>query len=306
MLEFMTLIPALMAFIVQIWALIGLWFIFSCFLNALKFIYVHFVRGGVNLVRRFGKKVILAGHMDSILGWPLALELTRRGHDVVVVAISDGRSTSSSGYPPAATDKKIAVVKIDASWPNCSPEQLNILGKEKILGGMGDDEVGMLVLLPPSPATSAPCTFSSHSADAGLELFTASSAFVWVPTWLVRFTQPHAIISITSCAADIITPQSVLHGALSAFTARLTANLGRSQYAQRLIVVEDCPLGRVSPSRMASLCCDAMGREHVLAPHAVHAIIAWALQDLKMGPWLSWFISWWCQNVQPPKTSKAD
>lgn len=38
LLEFMALVPALLALIVQVWALIGLWFVFSCFLHVVMFV----------------------------------------------------------------------------------------------------------------------------------------------------------------------------------------------------------------------------------------------------------------------------
>ena len=185
-------------------------------------------------------------------------------------------------------------------------------------------------------------------------MHTDALASACVPAWLVRVAQPRAVIAVTSSAADIFTPQSALAGALSAFTARLTANLGADgsgRYAQRLVLLRalsrgaapaakpaapSAPataaqdagaagaanaadakipaggarplLGGVTPERMARLCCDAMGRERVLAPHPAHAVAAWALRDLKMGPWLAWAIAKWelpatlPLNPMPPPT----
>jgi hypothetical protein len=302
LLEFMALVPALLAVIVQVWALIGLWFVFSCFLNVVMFVHAHFLRRATDLKRRFGKRVVIVGHFDDQLGVPLVHELSRRGHEVMAVSVSDSQRL--------AIPKSIArVVHIDSSWAHCTPDRLNECGKE-IMRQKGEEEgVGLLVLLPPSPAASAPRSFSSLPADAA-STFSEACAATWIPTYLTRLIKPRAVISITTAAPDMVTPQSALHGALSAFTARLSSNLSGSGecYSQRLVVLWGFAslLFGVPPSRMASLCCDAMGNEKLLAPHPLHAIVSWALRDLKMGPWLAWGVAQWELNRLSKARAKSD
>lgn len=263
---------------------------------------MHFLRRGADLKRRFGKKVVIVGHFDEHLGVPLVHELSRRGHEVVAVSVSDSQRL--------ALPKSVArVVHVDSSWPQCTPERLNACGKEIMRQKGEEEDVGLLVLLPPSPAASAPRSFSSLSADAASSFGDACAA-AWIPTYLARLTKPKAVISITTAAPDMVTPQSALHGALSAFTARFSSDLSGSGecYSQRLVVLRGSAslLFGVPPSRMASLCCDAMGRERVLAPHPLHAIVSWALRDLKMGPWLAWGVAQWELNRLSRRKERKD
>jgi len=331
MVKVMSMVPWMMALIVQIWALIGLWFIFSSILNVVRFLHAHFLRGGRDLVKSFGRRVLVVGHVDEF-AWALVSELSRRGHAVVVASIDDSSSstnrvaTHAHAHAHAHAHSEISVVHIDATWPKCTPDQLNVHARE-LLSKDSEDRDGkkqgapfdMAVLLPPSAAASAPRGFASLATDAGAEdCFARMNAHVCIPTWLVRLAEPKAVITISSTAADLITPQNALHGALSAFTARLTANLSgltwtetRNCYSQRLIVLRASGsstggfLFGVSADNMARLCCSAMGRELILAPHAGHAFVAWACRDFKMGPWIGWLFALWNARLAPHPAAKV-
>ena len=338
MVKVMSMIPWMMALIVQIWALIGLWFIFSSILNVARFLYAHFLRGRRDLVKSFGRRVLIVGHVDEF-AWALVTELSRRGHAVAVASIDDSSSSMSKVTTHNHAHSEISVVHIDATWPKCTPDQLNVHARELLKDREDRDgkkqgaPFDMAVLLPPSATASAPRGFASLATDpGGDDCFASMSAHVWIPTWLVRLAEPKAVITISSTAADLITPQNALHGALSAFTARLTANLCGSSwtggggtrsncYSQRLIVLRapDAPTGNktgpmLSPSKflfgvsvdnMARLCCSAIGREHILAPHAGHAVVAWACRDYKMGPWIGWLFALWDERVSSHAAAKV-
>lgn len=269
---------------------LGALVVVSYVIGFLHGVYARCLRGGKNIVKKFGKWAVVTGATDGI-GKAMAFELAKKGCDILLISRSLDKLNAckdelSAKYPSI----KVEVLNIDFS-------QFDAQSTERVKANLKGKDIGVLVN---NVGVSYPFTKYFHELDDKNveDLITLN---VDSTTWMTRFVLPAmleqkrgAIVNISSAAGVSTSPLLAQYGAAKSYIAMFTRALnaeyaGKGIHVQcqvplfvatKLAKIKRTSIGVPSPAAYARSAIAAIGYETVVSPYWSHAIQLWAITNL--------------------------
>lgn len=312
------ILPKIMAFVILVWAIVGLWFLYSYFTKILNCIYAHFFRGfRKDLKSAYGEWILVVVgstqncETDTLQISAILQYLVRRGHKVLLLAPSNPSVTKLTTGIPCASMKAVLVDTSLSAYHKVTDLAEKAIADLKLPKG---ESVRALVMF----NASSPASVDGKSTRESLHLMLGES--LAVPAALSHLiitgaddtgkdcliASAHSMAGLLSYPTDYHSP-SLMHGACQHFQHILTKSLSNSAGRRpgsrfQSLVSMRTPSWENSPSRLlltsdASYAVDfywALGREPCIAPNFLHAVIIWfavTLPQAIVSPILSLFTS---------------
>jgi len=293
-------LPSIMAFVILVWAITGLYFLASCFLNVLHFIWARFLRPGKNLKKSYGEWAVVTGATDGI-GAAMAMEFAQKGLNVVLLSRTLANLEKTKVEIEGKTRGTVAVKIMAVDFTNFDEK-----ARAKVTELLADLPVGVLVN---NVGVSYPFTKYFHELlDSEVEdLITVNCEST---TWMTRIVLPGmlarkkgAIVNMASAAGVTTSPLLAQYGAAKSYVAMFSralhyelAPLGIHVQCQvplfvatKLAKIRHASLTVASPKGYAKAAVANIGFGVVVSPFWAHTIQLYVLSLLP--EWLGAYIT---------------
>ena len=304
------MLPSIMAFVILIWAIVGLWWLFACFLEFLAFVYVHFLRRGrraKQIQAKYGEwvTVVVSSCAPDAMRLAIMSEFARHGFNILLLVVNSRRIRADAGSTVQIEEEMREMHReLKAAGP--TPKEMRIVRME--LPGSPEKITDLLKQLPAGASlrffimlTSAQSSLT-HPSDF-LE------ANVLLPTFISKlmhtnsesFPEPGLIVHVASVADRIIFPHQSLLGASQAFLLQISRY--HKYYAHQHVKTQ-MMLCLADPAKPGSLLYTSHGAfaadvlrcvdyDDLVAPSWVQAPLVWLARVLpeRLMVLLAWLVS---------------
>lgn len=289
-------LPRIMAFVILIWAIVGLWWLWACFLELLSFLYVHFLRRGRSasqIRRKYGEWVTVVVNSSAPDGMRRAIvgELARQGFSILLLVVISELTKDAPGSTAQMEeemremhrDLKAAGTTMDGrivrmELPASGAKMADLL--KQLPSGASLRFFVMLTSVQPKPENS------SDYLDAS----------VLLPAFLAKYMRdeslksplPGLIVHVASLADCLVFPHQALLGASQSFLLHLSTYFRHYPHAhvktQMMVCLSDpAREDTLLLSSHAAFARDVMrclDLDHSVAPSWRHAPLVWLARVL--------------------------
>ena len=262
----------------------------SFVVNALSFVYTHFLRPAHNLKKKYGLWAVVTGATDGI-GKGMAFEFARKGHNVVLI------SRSKDKLLECAKELNDRYPKVEVKVLDIDFAKFDEAARARVVACLNGLDVGILVN---NVGISYPYTKYFHELDDErvTQLITLN---VDSTTWMTRIVLPGmvarkrgAMVNMGSGAGVSVSPLLAQYGAAKSYVAMFSkamnaelASFGIHVQCQvplfvatKLAKIKHASLFVASPSGYARAAVACIGYESLVSPFWTHAIQIWLLNAL--------------------------
>lgn len=312
-------LPGIMAFVILLWAIVGLWWLGACFWEVLAFLYVHFLRRGRSaseIRAKYGEwaTVVVSSSAPDGMRRAIVGEFARQGYKILLLVVYNHLSKDAQGSTAqmeeemremhrdlketgTTMDGRIVRMELPAG-----PEKMADLLKQLPSGA----SLRFFVML---SSAQSNCTISSDFLDAN----------VLLPAFLFDFLRdesgkaplPSLVVHVASVADCLVFPHQALQGASQSFLRHLSKCFRYYAHphikTQMMLCLSDpANDGTLLFSSHASFAKDVMrcvDLDHTVAPSWRHAPLVWLARVLpeRLVVGFSWGLFRLCARAQDDK-----